>query len=702
VPSGLSNPAGVAVDAAGNVYIADTGNSAIKEWMAANNNIITLATLGLSNSADVAVDVSGNVYIADTGNSAIKKWIAASNTITTLLSSGLSNPSGVAVDGSGNVYIADTGDNAIKELPRSFVNPTAMLETADAGNGALPAVLPATENLIAPFAPFSDSPWLTISGVTNGVVSFSFTANFGSPRTAHIILLGQTISVTQSGLTYSIGANSLLVGPLAGSNSVVLAVAPKSATWTATTNASWLHLNLADQSGTGSTNLVFSYYANTGATRSGTLTIAGQTFTVTQAGSTYVPARLVGALVSSGLSNPSGVAVDSAGNIYAADNSHNAIKKWTLTNNSISTLVSSGLSAPFDVAVDGAGNVYIADSQNSAIKEWTAANSNVISLVSSGLIFPRGVAVDGAGNIYIADTFHNVIEEWMPANNNITTLVSAGLSNPYGVAVDGAGNVYIADTSHNAIKEWTPANNTVVTLVSSGLNSPRSIAVDGSGNVYIADTLHNAIKEWMPVNNNIITLLSSGLSSPNGVAVDSAGNVYIADTSDNAIKEIQFAFVDPTGKLEGLAAGNDTLPMVLPASANLLLPFAPSSDQLWLTIAGITNEVVSFAFTTNMDPARIAHISLLGQLVPITQGLIGTPPNLTGVQMLGNGVIQFSFTNISSASFTVLATTNVALPLNQWANLGAAVESPAGSGQFQFTDPQATNNVQRFYRVSSP
>jgi Concanavalin A-like lectin/glucanases superfamily len=78
------------------------------------------------------------------------------------------------------------------------------------------------------------------------------------------------------------------------------------------------------------------------------------------------------------------------------------------------------------------------------------------------------------------------------------------------------------------------------------------------------------------------------------------------------------------------------------------------------------------------------------------------PPVLTGLTVLGNGTFQFGFTNLTGASFTVYASTNVALPFNQWSNLGAAVETPAGSGQFQFTDPGATNYPQRYYRVTSP
>ncbi|MSU59040.1 MAG: DUF5011 domain-containing protein, partial [Pedosphaera sp.] len=85
----------------------------------------------------------------------------------------------------------------------------------------------------------------------------------------------------------------------------------------------------------------------------------------------------------------------------------------------------------------------------------------------------------------------------------------------------------------------------------------------------------------------------------------------------------------------------------------------------------------------------------------VVQVIIATnAPVLTDLTKLGNGSFQFSFTNLPGASFTVFASTNVALPFAQWSNLGAPVESPAGT--FQFTDPQATNNTQRFYRVRSP
>ena len=507
----------------------------------------------------------------------------------------------------------------------------------------------------------------------------------------------------------TLGTTNLLEASTAGSDSVVLSA---NATWTATSNASWLHLSVANQSGTASTNVIFSFDANPGATRSGTLTIDGQTLTVTQAGSTYVAANPLTTLVSSGLRGPDDVAVDGAGNVYIADAGNNAVKEWNAASNTVTTLVSSGLNNPHGVTVDGVGNVYIADSGNNTIKEWTAASNTVTTLVSSELNLPVDVAVDSTGNVYIADYGNNAIKEWLVASNSVTTVVSSGISQSAGVAVDAAGNVFIAKTAFWEIAEWTAANHTVTTLVpvSSGLRSPHGLTVDGAGNVYIADSGNEMIKKWTASSHTVTTLASLGLSFPGGVAVDGAGDVYIADSANNVIEELPHAFVDPTGKLEGPAAGSDVLPVVLPSTANLTGPFLPGavnmtgpfqqfSDSDWLTVTGSTNGVVSFSFTANNSATnRVAYIILLGQLIPVTQ--VGSL-NLTDLTILSDGTVQFSLNNIfTNATFTVLSSSNLLLPLTNWTVLGSLTNN--GSGQCQFTDLTATNGGQRFYRVSSP
>ena len=100
------------------------------------------------------------------------------------------------------------------------------------------------------------------------------------------LVMARTSLPIQAAL-FTLGTTALLEGPSAGTDSVVLAVSPAPNAWTATTNATWLHLDTSKQSGMSSTNLIFTFDANLGGTRIGTLTIAGQILTITQAGSTY-------------------------------------------------------------------------------------------------------------------------------------------------------------------------------------------------------------------------------------------------------------------------------------------------------------------------------------------------------------------------------------------------------------------------------
>jgi hypothetical protein len=296
---------------------------------------------------------------------------------------------------------------------------------------------------------------------------------------------------------------------------------------------------------------------------------------------------IVTTLLSSGLSKPVGVAVDSAGNVYVADAGDDAIKEIAAGTHAATTLFSTGVNYPdgvaFDsgVAVDSAGNIYVVNSGYGSILEIAADTHAVISLLSSDLItVPNGIAVDSAGNVYVADTGDNAIKEIAAGTHAVTTLISSGLSTPTAVAVDSAGNVYVADTMSNAIKEIAADTHAVTTLLSSGLYAPEGIAVDSAGNVNVADTGNNAIKEIAAGTHAVTTLLSSGLTAPEGIAVDSAGNVYFADSGNNAIKEITFqpliisARYDPnTGML--LIAGSDL--------------GTDSIDPTKLTITGETN-----------------------------------------------------------------------------------------------------------------
>jgi len=111
--SGFNLPWGEAIDAAGNIYVADYGHGLVKK-IATDGTITTLGS-GFASPISVAVDASGNVYVADYYNNAVKK-IAPDGVTVTTLGHGFNTPSGVAVDAAGNVFVADNGNGAVKKI----------------------------------------------------------------------------------------------------------------------------------------------------------------------------------------------------------------------------------------------------------------------------------------------------------------------------------------------------------------------------------------------------------------------------------------------------------------------------------------------------------------------------------------------------------------------------------------------------------
>jgi DNA-binding beta-propeller fold protein YncE len=244
-----------------------------------------------------------------------------------------------------------------------------------------------------------------------------------------------------------------------------------------------------------------------------------------------------------GINQPTGVALDSGGNVYVSDSSSGAVKRISVASGytTVSTL-SSGFNQPNGIAVDGSGNLYVADTGNNAVKQITAVSGyTTVNALGSGFIKPMGVALDAGGNVYVADSGNNAVKQISAASGYTKVItLSSGHSQLSGIAVDSSENVYVAESGNNAVKEILAAGGyTTVNTLGRGLNKPVGLALDASGNLYIADSGNNAVKQVSAAGGyTTVTTLSGGFNLPSGIALDANGNVYVADSSNNAIKEI--------------------------------------------------------------------------------------------------------------------------------------------------------------------
>ncbi len=607
----FNDPEGVAVDTAGNLYVADTYNNTLRKMTLVGTNWIVTTLAGVAGNTGAAdgagsaasfngplgltVDSSGNLYVADTGNNTIRKatQVGTNWVVTTLAgmagntggadgtggAASFDNPADVAVDTAGNLYVADAGNNTIRKVRPVGTN---WVVTTLAG----------------------------LAGSTGSADGTGSAASFNYP---------EGVAADSAGYLYVTDTG----------NNTIRKVTPVGTNWVVTTLAGLVGSSgSADGTGKAAT---FNYPAGLGVDAAGNLYVADEdNYTIRKvapAGTNWVVTTLAGLVGSSGSADgtgkaatfnyPTDVTVDGAGNLYLADSVNNSIRKltpagtnWvatTLAGESGSKAVDgTGTAArfnyPSDVAVDSSGNLYVTDTDNNTIRKVTAVGTNWVVTTIAGLAGsagsadgtnsvarfsnPVGLAIDEAGSLYVADAANNTIRKVTPVGTNwvVTTLAgtsgsagsadgtgnAASFSYPADVALDSAGNLYIADEGNNEIRKVAPVgtNWVVTTLAGSGgmgggadgtgraaqFNEPYGLTVDSAGNLYVADYSNDAIRKVAPVGTNWIVTTLAGVAGvagsadgagsaarfngPNGVAVDGAGSLYVADYNNHAIRKV--------------------------------------------------------------------------------------------------------------------------------------------------------------------
>lgn len=299
---------------------------------------------------------------------------------------------------------------------------------------------------------------------------------------------------------------------------------------------------------------------------------------------------------------PAGLAIDGSGTIYVADYYGHTIRKITSTG-VVTTLAGTAgqvgaadgngalarFSNPSGLAIDSAGNLYVADTNNSTIRKITSAGSvstyagdPLQSGASDGAIAtalfqnPYGLAFDTSGVLYVSEGAQTVRK--ITSAGIVSTVAGAfGLDgyvdgagaaarfrDPLGIAIDAGGSIYIADRAGQMIRKLTSAG-TVSTFAgatedfgsvdgqggAARFQSPFGVAVDSSGNVYVADTDNHIIRKITPsglVSTIAGTAGQAGAANgtgaaarfdrPRGIAIGSDGTIYVTDTGNNTLRKI--------------------------------------------------------------------------------------------------------------------------------------------------------------------
>ena len=569
----FSVPRAIAADAAGNFWVADTGNHVIRK-VTRSGEVMTIAgEPGVAGFADgtgaaarfrfpagIAVDpTNGDLWISDKDNQVIRR-MTPDGTVTTIAgqpgvpgsadaqgtAARFAYPRGLVVDSSGVAYVADTQNQVIRRVSPDGIAITfagrMLAQGSSDGTGDA-----------ARFRAPSD---VAIDPTTGNF----YVADTGNDRIRKITPAGAvtTFATVQSpwGIDVDASGNVYVADH---DHHQVQRVTPAGVV---TTLANGFNFPSGVAVVTGAV------FISDGFNHAIRRIDLGSGQVTTLAGSLPESGTVNARGLAARFTLPYGVASDAAGNVYVAEG--NSIRK--IAPNGVTTTLVTSLGAVSGIAYGPDGNLYVADV--GAARVYRVTTSGVVTtLAGTGGEFgePWGIAVDSFLNVYVTDLIRDRIHV-IDSGGAVFTFAGTGnpgffdgpanvsrFRTPTGIAVDSARNVYVTDWGNNAVRKYTLATGAVTTLVAptAGLIGPTGIVADGAGNLYVSDANHVIYR--VSSTTGAMTLVAglpgtpgnvngtgtrARFAFPEGLAFTPNGELLIADSYNHAIR-IGTVFVGP-------------------------------------------------------------------------------------------------------------------------------------------------------------
>ncbi len=654
---GLYKPTGLAIDASNRLYIADSMHNCIRA-LAANTtgtaNLVTVAGLCTSVPTDsvtpqpngLALDAAGNLYISlqDTISatpvhqvvrhdfsagpfSACR--IAGDNSTNGLANcAGVTNvvslvrPSGLAFNISGDLYIADSGDNCVRQIvglsAGAATQTTAVGQCLNDGTGSSAtairnpyglAVSPMQSLFISESNPDNVVSFIPGSGVlkiVGGLPSGSAGA-YDSTQDGKSAL--NTPLNAPRGIAFDSFAH-LFVADSSNNITRELSSNLRFATTPVGSPSAVQPITFAINQAVNLTTAIGSDYSITSTTCSGALTPAASgaapntcqvfvRFTPTRPGLRRSPLKITDTI--------------SGTSVYQGLQSVGYGALSIFTPGTAATLASN-LGSPATITTDAAGNAYVLETASGAadIRQVGAASA----LVNLGAMTPSAIAADAAGNWFVADAIHGTISRF-GADGSSNAAYITGLDTPTALTVDLFNNLYIAQAgnAHNVLVAYTSGARRIVagngnsasadgvTAISAAFVSPSALTLDQNGTLYVADlgghrvyAVDNAgIIHAVAGNGSLSTTvpgqaIGTALVSPSSLAVDAAGDLYIADQSTGIVYTV---YRSSNGGGNIAVALNTTTP----SAPNGALSIALDGSSNLFVSKNATNSVIELAYS---------------------------------------------------------------------------------------------------------